>query len=287
MCTGGTAVDGGTFDNGYRVPFATDARFVQLLTPPSAPALLQSACVCWESGLNGAAMNFQFVFYDTSGVSGQPGKLVGSVPSATSIAAPFTQQFTGADCTQLGLALSGPTYIGVQYDSSSNVDFFICADESASTPQATMYESANGGFSWTPVQEQQSAARALGLRAVFGAATGCIPGDSTLCLNGSRFKVTATFDAGNGNAGNAHVVSLTGDTGYLWFFSSANVEAVIKVLNGCGLNNHYWVFAGGLTDVNVVITVTDMQTKTVQTYTNPRKTKFLPIQDTSAFATCP
>lgn len=110
---------------------------------------------------------------------------------------------------------------------------------------------------------------------------------TSICLNGSRFQVTATFDGGGGNAGAAHAVQLTSDTGYLWFFSSANVELVVKVLNGCGLDGHYWVFAGGLTDVNVVLSVVDLQNGTLRTYVNPPHTPFQPIQDTSAFAACP
>jgi len=62
---------------------------------------------------------------------------------------------------------------------------------------------------------------------------------------------------------------------------------VVKVLNACGFNARCWTFAGGLTDVNVIMTVTDTQTGTVKTYTNPQGTAFQPIQDTSAFATCP
>src|SRR6202035_2391088 len=68
-----------------------------------------------------------------------------------------------------------------------------------------------------------------------GATANCIPNDTTLCLNNGRFKVSGTYDAGHGNAGTAHVVDLTSDTGYLWFFADSNVEAVVKVLNGCGL----------------------------------------------------
>jgi hypothetical protein len=115
----------------------------------------------------------------------------------------------------------------------------------------------------------------------------CTADDQTLCLSSGRFKVTATFNAGGGNAGAAHAVTLTSDTGYLWFFGSTNVEAVIKVIDGCGLGGHYWVFAGGLTNVAVTITVTDTQTNKTKTYTNPPKTVFQPIQDTSAFSTCP
>lgn len=116
---------------------------------------------------------------------------------------------------------------------------------------------------------------------------GCTADDSTLCLSSSRFQVRATFDTGSGNAGAAHAVSLTADTGYFWFFSSSNVEAVVKVIDGCALGGHYWVFAGGLTNVKVVLTVTDTRTQMARTYTNPPSTTFAPIQDTAAFSTCP
>ena len=62
---------------------------------------------------------------------------------------------------------------------------------------------------------------------------------------------------------------------------------VVKVLNGCTFNQRYWVFAGGLTNVQVTMTVTDMTNATVKTYTNPLNTAFQPIQDTAAFQTCP
>lgn len=59
------------------------------------------------------------------------------------------------------------------------------------------------------------------------------------------------------------------------------------MLNGCAINNRYWFFAGGLTNVRTVVTVTDTQTGATETYTNPQNTPFRPIQDTDAFATCP
>jgi RHS repeat-associated protein len=71
------------------------------------------------------------------------------------------------------------------------------------------------------------------------------------------------------------------------FLNPTNTEVVIKVLNATPLNNRYWVFAGGLTDVRTVITVTDTQRNAVRTYINPQGTPFQPVQDTSAFATCP
>ena len=56
-----------------------------------------------------------------------------------------------------------------------------------------------------------------------------------------------------------------------------------KVLDGCGLGNHFWVFAGGLTDVQVALTVTDTANGAVRVYHNPQGTPFQPLQDTSGF----
>lgn len=110
--------------------------------------------------------------------------------------------------------------------------------------------------------------------------------NSNLCLNFNRFRVIAYWQTATGS-GYGTAVQLTSDTGYFWFFTSNNVELVVKVVNGCGFNSQYWVFAGGLTNVAVTIQVTDTLTGFVNTYQNPPNTAFLPIQDTTAFATCP
>lgn len=116
----------------------------------------------------------------------------------------------------------------------------------------------------------------------------CEEDEFTLCLNQDRFKVEIDWQRPSGERGLGHGVELTGDTGYFWFFNPANVEMVIKVLNGCSSTfNSYWVFAGGLTNVEANITVTDTLENISRTYTNPLRTPFQPIQDTEAFLTCP
>ena len=115
----------------------------------------------------------------------------------------------------------------------------------------------------------------------------CAPADIRLCLNGGRFQVEVQWTA-NGGSGSGHAVSLTSDTGYFWFFNDANVEAVVKVLNACASSRpRFWVFAGGLTNVRVHLTVTDTRTGAVKTYDNPAGTPFQTVQDTNAFQTCP
>jgi len=127
-----------------------------------------------------------------------------------------------------------------------------------------------------------------------GTATGgnptapCVDGPTTLCLRNDRFKVQVDWRTNQGTQGPGGVVPFqTTDSGLFWFFNPNNWETVIKVLNGCPVNNRYWVFAGGLTNVETVITVTDTQGGDVKQYMNPLDTPFQPIQDTNAFATCP
>jgi len=117
----------------------------------------------------------------------------------------------------------------------------------------------------------------------------CVPDDHTLCLNNDRFAVTAEYQQSPlGASFQATAVRLTADTGYFWFFDPDNVELVTKVLNGCGTNDAYWVFAAGLTNLGVHLTVTDLQSGVLmRTYDNPVGTPFAPIQDTEAFTTCP
>lgn len=120
-----------------------------------------------------------------------------------------------------------------------------------------------------------------------GGGGACTPNATTLCLNNGRYRVTATFATSAGQSGNGMAVPETTDTGMFWFFSANNIEMIIKVVNGCALNSRYWVFAGGLTNVAVTITVTDTTSGQQRTYSNPQGVAFQPIQDTNAFATCP
>ncbi len=167
QCSGGAAVDDGSMENGYRIPFASDARFVQRLTPTTYPSLVSRLCVCWENS-DPASMGFNFLVYADDGPSGQPGTLLGTKVGAVSSSLSFKTQWIGVACTDLDAEVeSGGVLVGVSWNAAANFHFFVCADESHGTPQATMFESANAGGTWTPVVFDQSGARALGLRAEF------------------------------------------------------------------------------------------------------------------------
>ncbi len=77
-------------------------------------------------------------------------------------------------------------------------------------------------------------------------------------------------------------MGLTPDTGYFWFFDDDNVEVMLKVLDGRGINGKFWVFYGALSDVEYSLTVTDTQTGRVKTYANPQG-RFASVGDTAAF----
>jgi hypothetical protein len=93
--------------------------------------------------------------------------------------------------------------------------------------------------------------------------------DSRLCLNGGRFQVAVSWhDVRTGESGTGNPVPLTDDTGSFWLFGPDNLEMMVKVLDGSGVNGHFWVFYGALTDVEYDLTVTDAETGASQAYHN-------------------
>jgi len=109
----------------------------------------------------------------------------------------------------------------------------------------------------------------------------CLPGPTRLCLQGGRFRVTVRWTA-QGSSGPGRTVPLTADTGAFWFFDAANLEMTVKVLDGCALGGHYWVFLSGLTDVGVEMTVEDTLTGQTWTHAHAAGTTLQPRLDTKA-----
>lgn len=111
------------------------------------------------------------------------------------------------------------------------------------------------------------------------------PSDA-LCLQDGRFEVRAFWETAS-DSGIGLPVQLTTDSGYFWFFDAANIEVVVKLLAACPVNDRFWFFAAGLTNVEVTLEVTDTSVPQTKGYFNPQGTAFQPIQDTAAFNTCP
>jgi hypothetical protein len=115
----------------------------------------------------------------------------------------------------------------------------------------------------------------------------CAPNATALCLNKGRFRVSAAWSIPQPASGDGQAVPFADDSGSFWFFSPTNIELDVKVLDGCGLNNRYWVFIAGLTNVQVTITVLDTKTGASSTYNNQQNHLFSTVADTGAFPTCP
>jgi hypothetical protein len=109
----------------------------------------------------------------------------------------------------------------------------------------------------------------------------CFPAATHLCLNGDRFQVDVDWMLPSG-PGKGQAVPLTADTGLFWFFGNSNLELIVKVLDGRPVNGHFWVYYGGLSDVEYRITITDTKTGVREIYTNPAG-RLASGSDTSAF----
>ena len=117
--------------------------------------------------------------------------------------------------------------------------------------------------------------------------TPCVADGSHSCLLGRRYRVAVTWDNGQSNGTGTVAPASTDSSGIFWFFSPSNWELLVKLVDGCAVNQKVWVFASGTTNVAFTITVTDTVTQQVRTYSNPPGKAAGAIIDTSAFASCP
>jgi hypothetical protein len=124
----------------------------------------------------------------------------------------------------------------------------------------------------------------------------CVPSDTVLCLDDDpgdhRFAVTASFSTVEGtvHAGKGQAVSLaalgTDHGGLFWFFSPQTPDLLVNVINGCALNNHYWVFLSSPTNVGYTVVVNDTAYVGSKTYVHADLAAQSAVQDTMALADC-
>ncbi|MEO8276568.1 MAG: M35 family metallo-endopeptidase [Thermoanaerobaculia bacterium] len=92
----------------------------------------------------------------------------------------------------------------------------------------------------------------------------CVPDDHTLCLAGGsgtpgRFRVRVDWTDFEGASGPGVALAYTADSGFFYFFNSQILELLVKVVNGCTLNDAYWFFYGSTSNVALRYTVEDLQ----------------------------
>jgi hypothetical protein len=278
-CDNGLALDDGSFENAFASSdtFPGSVQYAMRFNT-GAPTTLKSVCVCFAQRNHAGALPFTLAVLDDNGPQGTPGTTLAEV-SAVATGVPT---FPGVGFYRVdlrGLPTDGSFYLGPRWvPNQSQTKFWVCADTTGARKLPAYLRFDQGP--WDSLAHSISYS-ALGIRAT----PACTPSDTTLCLNNGRFKVVAGYK-NQGQTGTGHAVALTKDTGYFWFFDPSNVELVAKILTGCGSNQRFWVFAGGLTDLETALTVTDTVTGVVRTYRNPPRTAFRPLQDTGAFDTC-
>ena len=117
----------------------------------------------------------------------------------------------------------------------------------------------------------------------------CRAARSTLCLAGGRFRVSAAWHLADGTSGVGTASTLSDSSGTFWFFSPANVEMLVKVLDGCSVAGleAYWIFVAATTDVGYRLEVVDTWSGITRQYVNRSGVPAAPIQDVQTFLACP
>ena len=117
----------------------------------------------------------------------------------------------------------------------------------------------------------------------------CRPEERRLCLHDGRFSVEVDWRDFAGGQGGGEAVPqdrrrpFEPDTGFFWFFSADNLELMAKVLDGCALNDHFWVFLSPASTVEYDVTITDLVTGAVRVFHNAAGNAPSLTADTDAF----
>ncbi len=109
----------------------------------------------------------------------------------------------------------------------------------------------------------------------------CTPTTDVLDLDGYRVRMcyeTQSGDVGQAKAG----IWSSGESGLLWFFNRDNAEALVKVLDGCQINDYRWVFVAPVTTLGLSLRITAPDGRTWD-YTSSTGTTALSRSDTRAF----
>ena len=104
------------------------------------------------------------------------------------------------------------------------------------------------------------------------------------CLRKSRYEVAVDWFGAGGASGAGTVVHAgTDDSGLFRFFDPDNWEVLVKVLDGCAVNGHVWVFAASTTDLGYAIRVTDTTDGEQRLYRNEPGRPAAGVTDVRAF----
>ncbi len=118
-----------------------------------------------------------------------------------------------------------------------------------------------------------------------GSLASTVTGQGEVVLGG-RFAVEVSWRNFSGDTGTGTLVFQSEDSAVFWFFQAENWELMVKVIDGCAFNGHFWVFSAATTDVEFTLRVRDTQTDQEKVYVNALGEAAPAVTDSGAFATC-
>ncbi len=186
------------------------------------------------------------------------------------------------------------------YGALSNVELTVLATDTATGAQHGYFNPSRQfasrgdidsfpqgeGFASPARTARPSSSRTLTRTAPQRSSAACVPNATTLCLQGGRFAASVTWRDFVGRTGVGTALPITPDTGSFWFFDAGIHELAVKVIDGQGTNNAFWVFYGSLSNVEFELTVVDTETGEIWSNLNPMGT-FASGGDIEAFPQLP
>ena len=134
----------------------------------------------------------------------------------------------------------------------SDTTAFPCTTAEVAAARAKAADAGEGASAFAASGSRPattSTAPASATRLAAGAATDCTPSGPALALSGG-YTVSMCYETSAGAVGQARDWGLdSSQSALLYFFDRNNVEVLIKVLDGCGVNGHRWVFVAPVTDL--------------------------------------
>ena len=131
----------------------------------------------------------------------------------------------------------------------SDTTAFPCTTAEIASAKAKAAEAEGGRAAFLRSRGLAGVGLASVERRSAGASTDCEPGGPALTLAGG-YKVSMCFETYAGETGDALDWGLdSSQSALLYFFERDNAEVLVKVLDGCGVNGHRWVFAAPVTDL--------------------------------------
>ena len=130
----------------------------------------------------------------------------------------------------------------------------------------------------------ESAASRMFLVEAADPAGSCAPDGETICLQDSRYEVSVEYETSDGERRAGSVVHAgTNDSGLFSFFDGDNWEVLVKVLDGCAINGHHWVYAASATSLPFEMAISDTSTGEVYRYSKGQN-DLAALADPAAFA---